>query len=50
MAQNIRNGVDVDQLMTAIESVKQDPENGKLTFMVRSRWNGQRQCCRWWGP
>jgi uncharacterized OsmC-like protein len=40
MAQNIRNGVDVDQLMTAIESVKQDPENGKLTFMVRSRWNG----------
>jgi len=40
MAKNIRNGVDVDQLMTAIESVKQDPANGKLTFTVRSRWNG----------
>lgn len=37
---NIRNGVDVNQLMTAIESVKTDPANGRLTFTVRSRWTG----------
>ena len=34
----IKNGVNVDDLMTAIEAVKSDPQNGKLTFTVRSRW------------
>ena len=39
MAQaTIKNGVNVDDLMTAIEAVKSDPENGKLTFTVHSRW------------
>jgi len=32
----IKNGVNVDNLMTAIEAVKDDPANGKLTFTVRS--------------
>jgi uncharacterized OsmC-like protein len=36
----VRNGVDVGQLMNAIEAVKSDPANGKLTFTVRSKWNG----------
>ena len=40
MGKNMRNGVDLDQLRTAIEAVKQDPENGKLTFTVSSQWNG----------
>lgn len=35
----VRNGVNVNDLMTAIESVKEDPANGKLTFTVHSRWN-----------
>jgi len=26
--------------MTAIEAVKTDPENGKLTFVVKSKWKG----------
>jgi uncharacterized OsmC-like protein len=34
------NGVDLDQLMTAIDAVKSDPENGKLTFKVQSKWKG----------
>ena len=34
----IRNGVNVDDLMTAIEAVKADPKNGKLTFTVNSKW------------
>jgi uncharacterized OsmC-like protein len=34
----IKNGVNVDNLMTAIEAVKDDPANGKLTFTVRSSW------------
>ena len=39
MAQaTIKNGVNVDDLMTAIEAVKSDPQNGKLTFTVRSKW------------
>jgi uncharacterized OsmC-like protein len=37
---NIRNGVDVDKLMTAVEAVKSDPTNGRLTFTVRSKWTG----------
>ena len=36
----VRNGVDVGQLMTAIESVKQDTANGKLTFTVKTDWKG----------
>jgi uncharacterized OsmC-like protein len=36
----IKNGVDVDQLMEAIEAVKQDPANGKLRFSVHSKWLG----------
>ncbi len=39
MAQaTIKNGVNLDDLMTSIEAVKSDPENGKLTFSVRSKW------------
>lgn len=34
----IKNGVNVDNLMTAIEAVKDDSANGKLTFTVRSNW------------
>ena len=30
----IRNGVNVDDLMTAIEAVKEDQDNGKLIFKV----------------
>jgi uncharacterized OsmC-like protein len=33
-----KNGVNVDDLMTAIEAVKSDPENGRLTFTVNSKW------------
>ena len=40
MGANVRNGVNLDQLMTVIESVKQDPGKGKLTFTVRSQWKG----------
>jgi uncharacterized OsmC-like protein len=36
----LRNGVNVSDLMTAIEAVKTDPTNGKLTFNVRSKWLG----------
>jgi uncharacterized OsmC-like protein len=39
MSQGIRNGVNVDDLMTAIEAVKTDPANGKLVFNIRTRWN-----------
>ncbi len=35
----VRNGVNVNDLLSAIESVKEDPANGKLTFTVHSRWN-----------
>lgn len=38
--QQVRNGVDVGQLMNAIEAVKNDPTNGKIAFVVRSRWKG----------
>ena len=38
MGQDIRNGVNVGDLMTAIEAVKTDPENGRLTFTVTSTW------------
>jgi len=34
----VRNGVNVDNLMMAIEGVKNDPANGKLTFTVQSKW------------
>lgn len=40
VVQNVRNGVDVNQLTTAIEAVKTDPANGQLTFSVRSKWTG----------
>jgi len=40
MSQGIRNGVKVDDLMAAIEAVKEDPVNGKLTFTVASNWTG----------
>ena len=38
MSLAIRNGVKVEDLMAAIEAVKSDPENGKLTFTVNSHW------------
>lgn len=34
----IMNGVNLDDLMAAIEAVKADPENGKLTFTVNTEW------------
>jgi len=34
----IVNGVNVDDLMTAIEAVKSDPDNGKLKFVVNTKW------------
>lgn len=37
---NVRNGVDLDQLTAAVESVKQDAANGKFTFTVRTDWKG----------
>jgi uncharacterized OsmC-like protein len=40
MSHGIRNGINVDDLMSAIESVKEDPVNGKLTFTVGSQWTG----------
>ena len=36
----IRNGVNVENLMGAIEAVTTDAENGKLTFTTNSRWLG----------
>ncbi len=36
----LRNGVNVSDLMSAIEAVKSDPANGKLTFNVSSKWLG----------
>jgi len=33
-----KNGVNVTDLMTAIEAVKADPANGKLSFTVHSKW------------
>jgi uncharacterized OsmC-like protein len=40
MQSNVRNGVDLDQLTSAVESVKKDPTNGKLTFTVKTDWRG----------
>jgi uncharacterized OsmC-like protein len=40
MSNGIRNGVNVNDLMAAIEAVKTDPDNGKLTFTVSSKWTG----------
>jgi len=34
----IKNGVNVDDLMMAIEGVKEDPTNGKLKFTIHSKW------------
>ena len=38
MSNGMCNGVNVDNLMTAIDAVKTDPDNGKLTFTVSSKW------------
>ncbi len=38
MSNNVRNGVNVADLMAAIEAVKMDPANGKLAFTVNSKW------------
>ncbi len=40
MLGNVRNGVDLDQLMTAVEAVKEDAANGKITYSVRTDWRG----------
>jgi uncharacterized OsmC-like protein len=37
---DIRNGVNVDDLMAAIEAVKMDAADGKLTFTVNTKWKG----------
>ena len=36
----IVNGIDVDVLMGAIGAVKEDPEVGKKTFQVETKWLG----------
>ena len=40
MSNEIRNGVNVTDLMGAIEAVKMDSDNGKLTFRVNTKWTG----------
>lgn len=40
MSNDIRNGVNVADLMSAIEAVKMDNDNGKLKFTVKSKWTG----------
>jgi uncharacterized OsmC-like protein len=40
MSNEIRNGVNVTDLMGAIEAVKEDPANGKITFCVNTNWTG----------
>ena len=39
--ETVRNGVNVNDLMMAIEGVKNDPANGKLTFTVQSKWKNR---------
>ena len=34
----IKNGVNVDNLLTVIDTVKRDPANGKVSFSVNSKW------------
>lgn len=36
----VRNGVNVEDLLGAIEAVTEDAENGRLTFSTSSRWLG----------
>ncbi|HOC17023.1 MAG TPA: OsmC family protein [Vicinamibacterales bacterium] len=36
----IRNGVDVQRLMTMVEDVKREPWKGHLEFKLRSEWQG----------
>ena len=36
----IKNGVDVQRLMTMVEDVKREPWKGRLQFTVRSEWKG----------
>jgi uncharacterized OsmC-like protein len=38
--QNVRNGVNVDQLTEAVNAVRADPHAGDLEFTVRSEWKG----------
>ncbi|MEM7169057.1 MAG: OsmC family protein [Pseudomonadota bacterium] len=38
---NIVNGLNVDDLMALIGSVKQDPENAKTSWSVTTSWQGQ---------
>jgi uncharacterized OsmC-like protein len=40
MSQDNRNGVNVTDLMAAIEAVKMDRSNGKLSFTLNSKWKG----------
>jgi len=40
MSADIRNGVNVPDLMAAIEAVKMDRSNGKLMFTLSSKWTG----------
>ncbi len=38
--QNVRNGVNVDDLSAAVEAVKSDPANGRLSFSIKTNWTG----------
>ena len=37
----LRNGVNVDELMNTVESVKADPKLGKFIFRSKSKWLGR---------
>lgn len=38
---NCVNGIDLDALAEATESISQDPAQGKVAFRVRTEWTGQ---------
>ena len=37
----VLNGIDVDQLLTTIDSIKDDPNVASFTFRASSRWRNQ---------
>jgi hypothetical protein len=38
---NVVNGIDVDALLTLLDSVKQDTSKGKTNWRVSTSWQGQ---------
>ena len=37
----IVNGIDTDALRSVMDSVRENPEEGRLSFKVASEWTGQ---------